>query len=49
MRILFLISVIFLISLTVSASSVIRINQMGYLPQSVKVAVFLSDQDEGTC
>ena len=46
MRTLFLISVIFLISLKVSASSVIRINQVGYLPQSVKVAVFLSDQDE---
>lgn len=46
MRAFFLISIICLISLKLSASAVIRINQMGYLPQSVKVAVYLSDQDE---
>ena len=27
------------------ADGVIRINQLGYLPQSVKVAVYLSDED----
>ena len=31
-------------SLITSGSSWIRINQMGYLPQSVKVAVFISDE-----
>ena len=36
--------VLFLTALTASASSWIRINQLGYLPQSVKVAVFISDE-----
>ena len=46
MRTLFLIGMICLISLEISASGVIRINQLGYLPNSVKVAVFISDQNE---
>jgi len=46
MKVFFLIGMIFLISLGISASGVIRINQLGYLPHSVKVAVFLSDHDE---
>lgn len=46
MRTLFLISMICLISLGISASGVIRINQLGYLPNSVKVAVFISDQND---
>jgi len=46
MRTLFLIGMICLISLGISASSVIRINQLGYLPNSVKVAVFISDQND---
>jgi len=36
--------VIILFSAVASASSPIRINQLGYLPQSVKVAVFISDE-----
>ncbi|HCY43073.1 MAG TPA: cellulase [Prolixibacteraceae bacterium] len=45
MKTLFLIGMICLISLGISASGVIRINQLGYLPNSVKVAVFISDTD----
>ena len=41
---LFLGLVLFLTVLTASGSSWIRINQLGYLPQSVKVAVLISDQ-----
>ncbi|MDP3914565.1 MAG: glycoside hydrolase family 9 protein [Bacteroidota bacterium] len=44
MRTLFLIGMICMISLGISATGVIRINQLGYLPNSVKVAVFISDQ-----
>ena len=43
MKTLFLIGMICLISLGISASEVIRINQLGYLPNSVKVAVYISD------
>ncbi len=39
--------IICLISLEISASGVIRINQLGYLPQSVKVAVYFSEETEG--
>ncbi len=46
MRAFFLICMIFLISLKLSASSVIRINQLGYLPQSIKVAVFISEEKD---
>ncbi len=46
MRTLFLIGMICMISLGISASGVIRINQLGYLPNSVKVAVFISDQND---
>ncbi len=46
MKKLFLIGMICLISLGISASGVIRINQLGYLPNSVKVAVFISDQND---
>jgi len=38
------VSLILLSSLITNGSSWIRINQMGYLPQSVKVAVFISDK-----
>ncbi|MGE5449593.1 MAG: cellulase N-terminal Ig-like domain-containing protein, partial [Bacteroidales bacterium] len=43
MRVLFLFFIICLISFRSFSLDVIRINQMGYLPSSVKVAVFLSD------
>ena len=33
-----------LLAMVTNGSSWIRINQMGYLPQSVKVAVFISDE-----
>ncbi len=46
MKTFFLIGIICLISLEISASGVIRINQLGYLPNSVKVTVYLSDQNE---
>ena len=40
-----LFGILFLLStLVTNGSSWIRINQMGYLPQSVKVAVFISDE-----
>ncbi|MCX6237255.1 MAG: glycoside hydrolase family 9 protein [Bacteroidia bacterium] len=38
------VSLLLLSSLITSGSSWIRINQMGYLPQSVKVAVFISEE-----
>jgi endoglucanase len=46
MKAYFLLVIICLISLGASASEFIRINQLGYLPHSVKVAVFISDQNE---
>ncbi|MDO8928670.1 MAG: glycoside hydrolase family 9 protein [Bacteroidota bacterium] len=46
MKTFFLIGMICLISLGISAAGVIRINQLGYLPNSVKVAVFISDQND---
>ena len=43
-----LFTVIFtLIALTCKADEWIRVNQLGYLPQSIKVAVFMSE--EGSC
>jgi endoglucanase len=33
------------ISNEVAGNQVVRVNQLGYLPQSVKVAVFLSDEN----
>jgi len=39
-----LLVIICLISFVAKASGVIRINQLGYLPHSVKVAVFISDE-----
>ncbi|MBV5315628.1 MAG: glycoside hydrolase family 9 protein [Prolixibacteraceae bacterium] len=44
MKVFFLSCFFCLISFGVSAYEVIRINQLGYLPHSVKVAVFLSDK-----
>lgn len=44
MKLFFLFILISLLSFKVSALEVIRINQLGYLPPSIKVAVFLSDQ-----
>ncbi len=46
-KILSVISLLFLL-LTTNATEVIRINQLGYLPQSIKVAVFLSDKEQKT-
>jgi hypothetical protein len=46
MRALLLLIIICLVSFQLHALQVIRINQLGYLPQSVKVAVFLSDRQE---
>ena len=40
-----LLAVLLACSFTVSAQNVIRINRLGYLPQSVKVAVFLSSEE----
>lgn len=37
--------IIFGLISSASASEVIRINQMGYLPEGIKIAVFLSDRD----
>ncbi len=34
-----------LISNTTAGNQVVRVNQLGYLPQSIKVAVFLSDEN----
>ena len=36
--------ILFMTSLNMSGASWIRVNQLGYLPQSVKVAVFISDE-----
>ena len=44
-KLIFLLFVLF-ISLTTKAVEVIRINQLGYLPNSVKVAVFLSSEEK---
>jgi len=44
MKLFFLSYIFCLISFGASAFGLIRINQLGYLPQSVKVAVFISDQ-----
>lgn len=38
--------IICVFSLQISATGIIRINQIGYLPQSVKVAVYMSDQKD---
>ncbi|HZL08628.1 MAG TPA: glycoside hydrolase family 9 protein [Prolixibacteraceae bacterium] len=46
MKIYFLLVFISLISFRASALGVIRINQLGYLPHSVKVAVYISDEKE---
>lgn len=46
MRFLTLPLVFVFFSLSVLASGFIRLNQLGYLPQSVKVAVFISDESE---
>ncbi|HET6558418.1 MAG TPA: glycoside hydrolase family 9 protein [Prolixibacteraceae bacterium] len=45
MKPLYLFILICLISFKVTALEVIRINQLGYLPNSIKVAVYLSDQN----
>ena len=37
--------VLFLLSLTLKSAVVIRINQLGYLPNSIKVAVFISSEN----
>jgi endoglucanase len=41
-----LVLMLFLFSIIASASAQIRINQLGYLPNSVKVAVFISDEKD---
>jgi peptidoglycan/xylan/chitin deacetylase (PgdA/CDA1 family) len=46
MRVYSFLAVICLLSVNAFASGFIRINQLGYLPQSVKVAVFISDEKE---
>ena len=46
MKINILLSFIFLITSQISAFELIRINQLGYLPQSVKVAVYLSGSED---
>lgn len=46
MKVILLLFVISLFALTASALDVVRVNQLGYLPRSVKVAVFLSDNDQ---
>ena len=45
MRLLLLFLILTVLSSVTKAQSVIRINQLGYLPKSIKVAVFLSNQD----
>lgn len=47
MKALYLLLISYLISFQVDAMEVIRINQMGYMPHSVKVAVYLSDKNTG--
>ena len=44
MKLFYLLLISCLITVPVKALEVIRINQLGYLPQSVKVAVYFSDQ-----
>jgi len=44
MRIYLYLALFCLFSIQTKASGFIRINQLGYLPQSVKVAVFISDE-----
>ncbi len=46
MKVYLLLFLIFLIPFQLSASGVIRVNQLGYLPHSVKVAVYLSGQED---
>ena len=46
MKLIFLLVLISLISFSASALEFIRINQLGYLPHSVKVAVYFSDQEK---
>ena len=36
----------FLVSLIASANAWIRVNQLGYLPKDIKVAVWMSDENE---
>jgi endoglucanase len=36
---------LFLCGFTLKSAEVIRINQLGYLPKSVKVAVFISSEN----
>jgi len=48
MRFFFALVLPFIVSLQSFASGFIRINQLGYLPQSVKVAVYISDEKEDT-
>ena len=43
-KMLFII-MLFLLSLTLKSAEVIRINQLGYLPKSIKVAVFISSEN----
>jgi len=45
MRIYLFLALFCLFSIQTKASGFIRINQLGYLPQSVKVAVFISDEN----
>ena len=42
---LIFIIMLFLLGLALKAAEVIRINQPGYLPNSVKVAVFISSEN----
>jgi hypothetical protein len=44
MKLFYLLLISCLITVPVRALDVIRINQLGYLPRSVKVAVYFSDQ-----
>lgn len=46
MKAFYLLFIISLISFPVRAMEVIRINQMGYLPSSMKVGVYLSDESK---
>jgi endoglucanase len=46
MKLIFLLVLISLISFSAPAMEFIRINQLGYLPHSVKVAIYISDQEK---
>lgn len=46
MKAYILVLMLFLFSIVALASSQIRINQLGYLPNSIKIAVFISDEKE---